>query len=223
MPRTPGTARLAVLVSGRGSNFDALRAAIAAGQLHAEIALVASNRPHAPALARARAAGIATHASESRGSGDRAAWDRAFMAAVAAAQPDLIVLAGFMRRLDAAAVTPWLGRMLNIHPSLLPKYPGLDTHQRVLDAGDVEHGASVHFVTAELDGGPVLAQVRMPVSAADTPHSLAARLLPLEHHLLVAAVTAVASGRCRMQGTAILCAGQILHAPLQLQDDASLA
>ncbi len=219
----PRMARLAVLVSGRGSNFDALRAAIAAGQLHAEIALVASNRPHAPALARARATGIATHASESRGSGDRAAWDRAFMAAVAAARPDLIVLAGFMRRLDAAAVTPWLGRMLNIHPSLLPKYPGLDTHQRVLDAGDVEHGASVHFVTVELDGGPVLAQARMPVSAADTPHSLAARLLPLEHRLLVAAVTAVASGRCRMQGTAILCDGQILHAPLQLQDDASLA
>jgi phosphoribosylglycinamide formyltransferase-1 len=219
----PRMARLAVLVSGRGSNFDALRAAIADGQLHAEIALVASNRPHAPALVRARAVGIATHTSESRGSGDRAAWDRAFMAAVAAAQPDLIVLAGFMRRLDAAAVTPWLGRMLNIHPSLLPKYPGLDTHQRVLDAGDTEHGASVHFVTAELDGGPVLAQARMPVTATDTPYSLAARLLPLEHRLLVAAVTAVASGHCRMQGKAILCAGQILHAPLQLHNDGGLA
>ncbi|EQD60016.1 protein containing Formyl transferase, partial [mine drainage metagenome] len=108
--------RLAVLVSGRGSNFDALRAAIAAGRLHAEIALLASNRADAPALVRARAADIATFASDSRGSGDRAAWDRAFMAAVAAAQPDLIVLAGFMRRLDATAVAPWLGRMLNIHP-----------------------------------------------------------------------------------------------------------
>ena len=219
----PGTPRLAVLASGRGSNFEALRAAIAAGRLHAEIALLASNRGDAPVLARARAMGIATHASDSRGSGDRARWDRAFMTAVAAAQPDLVVLAGFMRRLDASAVAPWLGRLLNIHPSLLPKYAGLDTHRRVLAAGDAEHGASVHFVTAELDGGPVLAQARIPVLPGDTPADLAARLLPLEHQLLAAAVAAVASGRCRMQGAAILCGGQILHAPLQLQVDTSLA
>ena len=210
-------ARLAVLVSGRGSNLDALIRACADGTLPAGIVLVAGNRAQAPALARAAAAGIATLARDSRGHGDRAAWDATFMADVAAARPDWIVLAGFMRRLDATAVAPWVGRMINIHPSLLPKYPGLDTHTRALAAGDTEHGASVHFVTAELDAGPVLAQVRMPLHVGDSADAVAARLLPLEHRLLVASMQALLQGRVRWHAGRLLHAdGRPLQAPLQL-------
>ncbi len=213
-------ARLAVLASGRGSNLEALIAARREGRLHADIVLVAGNRPDAAALALARAAGIATLARESRGTGERAAWDRAFMAEVAAAGPDWIVLAGFMRRLDGVAIAPWVGRMLNIHPSLLPKHPGLDTHRRVLEAGDAEHGASVHFVTAELDAGPVLAQVRMPVHVDDTPASLARRLLPLEHRLLVACVALAAAGRVALRADqrVVVLDGTALDAPLRLDE-----
>ncbi|MBW8075377.1 MULTISPECIES: phosphoribosylglycinamide formyltransferase [Metallibacterium] len=216
-------ARLAVLVSGRGSNLEALHAACGSGRLAAEIALVASNRPDALALTRARAAGIATLACDSRGTGDRAAWDMAFMAAVGAARPDWIVLAGFMRRLDGAAIAPWAGRMLNIHPSLLPRHPGLDTHRRALEAGDAEHGASVHFVTAELDGGPVLAQARVPVLPGDTPERLAARLLPLEHRLLVASLGALLSGRVRLRGDRVWVDGHAAARPLQLRADGNLS
>ena len=215
-------ARLAVLVSGRGSNLEALRSACEAGLIAADIVLVGSNRPHAPAVRWAHDAGIATLASDSRGCGDRAAWDRGFLAEVAAFWPDWIVLAGFMRQLDGPAISKWIGRMINVHPSLLPKYPGLHTHRRVLEAGEREHGASVHFVTAELDGGPVLAQVRMPVQQGDTPESLAARLLPLEHRLLVASVAFLLSHRVELMSGCIWLEGVPMSGPLQLDEGSAL-
>ena len=215
-------ARLAVLVSGRGSNLEALRSACESGLIPADIVLVGSNRPHAPALGLAHDAGIATLASDSRGCGDRAAWDRAFLADVAAFRPDWIVLAGFMRQLDGSALSKWIGRMINIHPSLLPKYPGLGTHRRALEAGEREHGASVHFVTAELEGGPILAQVRMPIQQGDTPDSLGARLLPLEHRLLVASVAFLLRHRVELLRGCIWLEGIPMSEPLQLDEGLAL-
>jgi phosphoribosylglycinamide formyltransferase-1 len=207
--------RIAVLLSGRGSNLQALIAAANAGELPAQIVLAASNRVDADGLRLAEAAGIPTVALATNPTADRAAYDHALFARVAASAPDLIVLAGFMRVLDPAVLAPWHGRMINIHPSLLPKYPGLKTHQRALAAGDVEHGASVHFVTPELDGGPVLAQVRLAIEPGDTPERLAARLLPLEHRLLPACVALIAQQRVVLRDDRILLDGEPLAVPLQ--------
>ncbi|HJU39201.1 MAG TPA: phosphoribosylglycinamide formyltransferase [Tahibacter sp.] len=187
--------RVAVLVSGRGSNLQALIDAVAAGTLPVGIVVVGSNRVDAPALRRAEAAGIETFALDPAGHADRASYDAAFFARLAGYAPDLVVLAGFMRVIDAAALAPWVGRMVNVHPSLLPKYPGLKTHARALAAGDARHGASVHYVTAELDGGPVIAQVDLAVLPDDTADTLAARLLPREHRLLAQCVAWIASGK----------------------------
>jgi len=129
------------------------------------------------------------------------------------------VMAGFMRIIDGAALTPWVGRMINIHPSLLPKYRGLHTHRRALEAGDREHGASVHYVTAELDGGPVIAQVRMAIAPEDDEQRLAQRLLPLEHRLLVAVVADIAAGRLELKDDTVQFEGQALVQPLQWIDD----
>lgn len=214
--------RIAVLISGRGSNLSALIAARNEGRLGGEIVLVASNRRAAQGLLRAEEAGIDTLTLDPAASADRASYDAALFARVAAARPDLIVLAGFMRILDPAVVTPWIGRMVNIHPSLLPKYPGLHTHQRALDAGDALHGASVHFVTAELDGGPVIAQAEIAVRADDTAEALAERLLPREHALLVASVRALAHGRVRLHEGRVACDGRPLAQPLQLASDGEL-
>ncbi|MET0936357.1 MAG: phosphoribosylglycinamide formyltransferase, partial [Luteibacter sp.] len=148
---------------------------------------------------------------------DRAAFDRALFGRVAEAGADLLVLAGFMRIIDATVVAKWEGRAINVHPSLLPKYRGLHTHRRCLEAGDAEHGASVHFVTAELDGGPVVAQARIPVHPGDTESTLASRLLVEEHKLLPAVVGAIASGRLRWDNGATF-EGRPLATPLALQD-----
>lgn len=188
--------RVAALASGRGSNLAAL---IAAG-LPVEFVLVGSDKARAGALAIARDAGIPAVAMSPKDFPDRVAFDRALFGAVADAKPDLLVLAGYMRIIDASVVAAWEGRAINIHPSLLPKYQGLHTHRRCLDAGDTEHGASVHYVTAELDGGPVVAQARISVGPQDTEESLAERLLVEEHRLLPAVVGAIASGRLRWQG-----------------------
>lgn len=185
----PPVLRVAVFASGRGSNLQALIDAQREQRLGgAQVVVVASDRRNAGAVRKAEAAGIATVVLDPRDYADRAGFDHALFDRVAAYRPDLIVLAGFMRILDPAAFAPWTGRMINIHPSLLPKYPGLHTHRRAIEAGDAEHGASVHQVTAELDGGPVIAQTRLPILPGDTPESLAARLLPLEHALLVGCV-----------------------------------
>lgn len=208
--------RVAVLVSGRGSNLQALIAAQRSGALPIDIVVVASNKPAAEGLRHARDAGIATVALDAAGRRDRAAYDAELFAQIAAFAPDLVVLAGFMRVLDAAVLAPWAGRIINIHPSLLPKYPGLHTHRRALEAGDTVHGASVHFVTAELDGGPVLACSEIAVEAGDDDAALAARLLPREHALLCRCVQWIAEGRITWQDGRLQVDGAPLAAPLRV-------
>jgi phosphoribosylglycinamide formyltransferase-1 len=211
-----------VLASGRGSTFAALLDAQRRGALPIRIRALLSDKPAAPALDIARDAGIDAIALAPRDFADRAAFDRAVFARAADFHPDLIVLAGYMRVIDAAVVNEWRGRMINIHPSLLPKYPGLHTHARALEAGDRIHGSSVHFVTAQLDGGPVIAQAELPVHPDDTPDTLAARLLPLEHRLLTACVDSMARGRIALGSAGVELDGVPLAAPLRLQADGSL-
>ena len=188
------SARLAILISGRGSNMLAIARACAAGQLDATVAGVVADRADAPGIAAAGALGLDTAVVARADHPDRASFERALGARLDAFRPDLVVLAGFMRILGPELVDAWRGRMLNIHPSLLPRHPGLDTHARALAAGDTEHGASVHLVTPELDTGPLVAQARVPVHADDTPDSLAARVLAEEHTLYVRALASVIAG-----------------------------
>ncbi len=208
------SARIAVLVSGRGSNLQALLDAIADGRLDAEVVGVFSDRPGAPALAKVPEP--LRWSANARAFPDRAAFDAALGDAVAAVRPDWIFCAGYMRILGDAFVRRFEGRLLNVHPSLLPLYKGLHTHARALEAGDAEHGASVHFVVPELDAGAVVAQVRIPVEAGDTPETLAARLLPHEHRLVVAVMALAASGRLAEQDGQVRVDGQTLFRPLQL-------
>ena len=175
--------RVAILISGGGSNMRALVNAMQ-GDHPCRPVLVASNDPTAPGLAWAEAQGIPTAAVDHKGFGrDRAAFEENLLKQVLAAQPDIVCLAGFMRILSPDFINHFAGKMLNIHPSLLPKYPGLHTHQRALDAGDAEAGCSVHEVTADLDAGPILGQARVPVLQNDTADTLAARVLVQEHRL----------------------------------------
>ena len=177
------TKRVAILISGGGSNMVALVNSMQ-GDHPARPVSVLSNDPKAGGLAKADALGVATACVDHKSFGkDRAAFEVALQAALEAANPDIICLAGFMRILTSDFTRKWEGRMLNIHPSLLPKYKGLHTHARALEAGDTEHGCSVHEVTAALDDGPILGQARMSIAAGDTSDTLAARLLPLEHAL----------------------------------------
>ena len=211
------TLRVAALASGRGSNLAALIAARDAGRLPIEFTLVGSDRKQAGALAIAEAAGIPTVALGPRDYATRADFDAALFGRVADSGADLLVLAGYMRIVDAGVVAAWEGRAINVHPSLLPKYRGLHTHRRCLEAGDTEHGASVHFVTAELDGGPVIAQARIAVRPGDTEDDLATRLLVEEHKLLPAVVGAIATGRlCWQEGPVF--DGTPLTRPLALTD-----
>ncbi len=211
--------RIAVLASGRGSNLQAIIDAIAAGELNARIVGVFSDRVSATALARARGAGLHAQPVRPRDFPDREAHDQALFDAIAAVAPDLIVCAGYMRLISDRAVRRFEGRMINIHPSLLPKYRGLDTHARALAAAEQEHGASVHAVVPALDAGPVLAQVRVPVRLDDSAESLAERILRREHPLLVASLQLFAAGRVRFLADRISLDGQRLNAPLQLGDD----
>ncbi|HEX9857191.1 MAG TPA: phosphoribosylglycinamide formyltransferase [Paracoccaceae bacterium] len=186
--------RVAILISGGGSNMLALVRNMQ-GDHPARPVLVASNDPEAAGLARAAALGIATAAVDHRPfKGDRAAFEAALIAPILAADPDILCLAGFMRVLTPAFVARFEGRMLNIHPSLLPKYPGLHTHQRALDAGDAQAGCTVHEVTTVLDNGPILGQARVPVLPGDTAESLAARVLVQEHRLYPAVLRRYAAG-----------------------------
>ena len=210
----PRPCSVVVFASGRGSNFAALLAAQQRGELPIAIRALLSDKRTAPALLLAENAAVAAEAFAPREFADRASFDRAIFARAAQFSPDLIVLAGYMRMIDAGVIAPWVGKVINIHPSLLPKYPGLHTHARALQAGDRVHGASVHFVTAELDGGPVIAQARLAVRQDDTPESLAARLLPLEHRLLIATVDLFARGRVTLGADGVQLDGQPLRAPL---------
>lgn len=213
---------LAVLASGRGSNLQALLGAIAAGALPARVAGVFSDKPACGAIAIAREHGLHHVALKPRDFADRAAHDEALFSAVAAVQPDLIVCAGYLRIITEATVRRFEDRMINLHPSLLPRHKGLDTHAAALAAGDAEHGASVHAVVPALDAGPVLAQARIPVRAGDTPDALADRLRPREHALLVACVDAIARGRAALRGGRWQLDGQALAAPLSLRADGQL-
>lgn len=191
--------RVAVLISGRGSNMAALIEAANDKSFPAEIALVASNQQDAAGLGFARAAGIAAEVVDHGAFGkDRAAFERALQATLTKHRIDLICLAGFMRLLSTDFVKQWHERMLNIHPALLPAFKGLDTHKRALDAGAKVHGATVHFVVAEMDSGPIIAQGAVAVRGDDTEATLAARVLAVEHRIYPLALKLVAEGRVRV-------------------------
>lgn len=203
-----------VLISGSGSNLQALIDAAAANGPY-RICAVISNRPGVPGLGRAATAGIPTRVVDHTQFADRTSFDSALGEQIAACQPQLVVLAGFMRVLGADFVRRFAGRMLNIHPSLLPAFRGLNTHRRAIEAGATEHGASVHFVTEQLDGGPVVAQARVPVEADDTEARLAARVLAREHLLLPQVVSWFAAGRLTLRDGQACFDGSPLQAPLQ--------
>lgn len=210
--------RVAVLISGTGRNLQALLDAAAAGRLPVTWAGVLSNRADAPGLARARAAGVPTAVIDHRQYSTREAFDAAVMAQLAIWAVDWVVLAGFMRILTPAFTRHYAGRLLNIHPSLLPRHPGLHTHQRVLDAGDTEHGATVHFVTADLDGGPPIIQGKFTVGAEDDARSLAQRVMDtIEVRIYPQAVAWCVSGELRLTPDGkTWFRGGVLEAPLGL-------
>ncbi len=209
---------LVILASGRGSNLQAILDAAARGDLPVTIRAVVSDRPGAQALDRAARSGIAAVVVDPAGCDDRAAFDRALLDRVVSLAPDLVVLAGYMRILAPDFVRTFSGRLLNIHPSLLPAFPGLNTHRRALEAGVAEHGASVHFVTDELDGGPVILRGRVAVRHDDDPATLAARVLEVEHRMYPLAIRWFAEGRLRQQAGRVLFDGRPLATPLDFAE-----
>jgi len=191
--------RVGVLISGRGSNMRALVEAARAADYPAEIAAVISNRPDAPGLAWAEAQGLPARAIDHKAFASREAFDEAVHAVLTEARVDLVALAGFMRIQSAGFVARWMGRQLNIHPSLLPLFKGLNPHRQALEAGVKVSGCTVHFVTEETDGGPIVAQAAVPVLDSDTPETLEARILLAEHRLYPHALALVASGRATIE------------------------
>lgn len=214
--------RLVVLISGGGSNLQSLLDQCQSGALNAEVVAVISNRPDAFGLSRARQAGVKALTLDHKGFADRAAFDQSLADLIDDQQPDLVVLAGFMRILSDDFVNRFLGRMINIHPSLLPRYPGLNTHQRALDAGDKTAGATVHFVTAQLDGGPAIAQVEVPVNDQDDAHSLARKVLVQEHKLYPTVVDWFVKGRLQLDRNQAILDGTPLPKGGRLLDTAKL-
>lgn len=213
--------RLAVLVSGRGSNLQAVLDAIADGRLAMDLAGVFSDRPAAPALQRVAPA--LRWSRPARTYPDHAAFEDELASAVAATRPDWVLCAGYMRILGSDFVRRFEGRLLNVHPSLLPRHKGLQTHVRALEAGDAEHGASVHFVVPELDAGAVVAQATIPVDAGDTPQALAERLLPLEHQLVVATLALAGADRLAERNGQVWLDGHPLLNPLRLDSSGQLS
>ncbi len=195
--------RCVVLISGRGSNLSAILKETQSPDYPATIVGVVSNKAEAPGLQLARDAGISVSVVPNDDYADRASYDQALQVAVDAYQPDLVILAGFMRILTPGFVTHYQNRMINIHPSLLPSFTGLQTHQRALDAGVRLHGCTVHFVTAELDHGPIIAQAAVPVLEDDNARTLAARVLAVEHQLYPLAVRWFAEGRLQIDGARV--------------------
>ncbi|MEH6672368.1 phosphoribosylglycinamide formyltransferase [Halopseudomonas sp.] len=199
------TCRILVLISGSGTNLQALIDDLGSNPVDGEIVAVLSNRADAQGLERARRAGIPALAVDNRDYADRETYDQALIAEIDRFEPDLVLLAGFMRILTEKFVTHYRGFLLNIHPSLLPKYKGLHTHQRAIDAGDTEHGSTVHFVTQELDGGPLVLQAVVPVLNGDTPVTLASRVQRQEHDLYPVVMRWFIQGRLRLvEGRACL-------------------
>ncbi len=205
--------RVAVLISGTGSNLRSLIDARDAGRLDLDFVRVISNKSDAPGLEHARGTGIPWSVINKATAGDDQ--DQVVGDTLAGDAPDLVLLSGYMRIMGAELVNRFEGRMINQHPSLLPKYKGLDTYRRALEAGDAEYGASVHFVTAELDDGPVIAQTRLPIEPDDDATSLVARLRPLEHRLLEEVMALFVQRRVTMAGAGVALDGQRLEAPLQ--------
>jgi phosphoribosylglycinamide formyltransferase-1 len=206
--------RVAILISGRGSNMVALIEAAKDSRYPAGIMLVISNEPDAEGLKRAAAAGIRTAVVDHRPFGkDRAAFERALQDVLQAHQIELVCLAGFMRLLTPWFVRQWDGRLLNIHPALLPAFKGLDTHARALAASVKEHGATVHFVVPEMDSGPIIAQAAVPVHRGDTEAALAARVLEVEHRIYPEALRLVAEGRVQIAGGRCLIDGNPVPLP----------
>jgi len=207
---TTGLPRLVVLISGSGSNLQALIDGCAAHRIPGQIVAVISNRPAAGGLERAALANITHRTLDHRQFANREQFDDALGLLVASFKPDLVILAGFMRILTDAFVSQLYGRLMNIHPSLLPRYPGLHTHQRAIDNGDSEAGATVHFVTPELDGGPAIVQTRVPVLPGDTAATLAARVLEQEHHIYPLAVRWFCEDRLQLRADGVYLDGKPL-------------
>ncbi|OMQ21811.1 phosphoribosylglycinamide formyltransferase [Serratia oryzae] len=204
--------KIVVLVSGQGSNLQALIDACQQGRIAANIVAVFSNKAQAYGLQRAEEAGIAAHTLDAKSFADREAFDAALAEAIDQYQPDLVVLAGYMRILSHAFVQHYAGRMLNIHPSLLPKYPGLHTHRQAIDNGDSEHGTSVHFVTEQLDGGPVVLQAKVPIFPGDEEDEVIERVQTQEHHIYPLVVNWFVTGRLTMSDNAAWLDGERLPA-----------
>ncbi|MFZ5561002.1 MAG: phosphoribosylglycinamide formyltransferase [Pseudomonadota bacterium] len=211
--------KIAVLISGSGSNLQAIIDAVAGGLVRAEICGVLSNRADAHGLVRARQRNLPTAVISHDDFPDREGFDQALIRQLEAWSADIVVLAGFMRILTPAFVQHFEGRLLNIHPSLLPRYKGLHTHRRALEAGEREHGCSVHFVNAELDGGPVVAQATVPVQAGDSERSLAERVHKSEHLLYPRVLGWLAEGRLEYREGRLFHEGQPLAEPLQFVFD----
>lgn len=200
--------RVVVLISGRGSNLQAIIDARHAGKLPIELCAVISNRAHADGLANARAAHVESSVIDHRDFPDRESFDRKLMQQIDRHRPNLVVLAGFMRVLGEEFIDHYAGHLINIHPSLLPAFPGLHTHERALAASVKEHGATVHFVTRDVDGGPIIIQARVPVRVDDTPQSLAHRVLVEEHRIYPLAIRWYAEGRLRLSKGKVLLDGR---------------
>ena len=213
--------RVVVLISGRGSNLQAILDQAASGEWPVDIAAVISNRPGVHGLERARRAGVPALELDHKNYPDRPEFEAALIELIDRQQPDLVILAGFMRVLTPGFTKHYRGRLFNIHPSLLPKFRGLHTHERALAAGETEHGATIHFVTAELDGGPIIVQARVPVLPDDDPDTLAARVLAQEHRLYPQAIRWFAEGRLRLEGEQVWFDGKPLVEPLRLEDFAA--
>lgn len=206
--------RLAILISGRGSNMAAIARTCLEGNINARVEVVISDRPNAGGLAIARELGIDALTVAWQSAGGREGFERIVRETIDAREVDVVVLAGFMRILSAGFTAHYAGRMLNIHPSLLPKYTGLHTHQRVLEARDSEHGASVHFVTAELDGGPLILQSKVPVHPGDSEDELTARVQSTEHVIYPRVIGMLADGRLTWDAGRVRLDGKPLDTPL---------
>jgi phosphoribosylglycinamide formyltransferase 1 len=206
---------IAILISGRGTNMRVIAERAAAGNLPVDVRVVISDQPAAAGLQTAAAMNIATRALAPRDFADRASYDQALVQLLAQYQPQLVVLAGFMRILTPQFIGAFAGRILNVHPSLLPDYRGLHTHRRVLEAGEKLHGASVHFVTEELDGGPVIAQAEVPVLPGDSETTLSARVQRAEHSIYPRTIDWLARGRLSLQDGRAWLDGQPLDKPLR--------
>jgi phosphoribosylglycinamide formyltransferase-1 len=218
-----GIRKVTVLISGNGSNLQAVIDAVESGRLDLEISHVISNVADARGLQRAERAGIMTSVLEHGRFENRDDFDAALALLIAAGEPELVILAGFMRIIGDPVLEPFRGRMINLHPALLPKYRGVDTYQRAIDAGDDIHGASIHFVTAELDGGPVISQVEIPILEDDSAETLAARLGPKEHELVVATVELFNRHVVECDGRTIEVNGNQVEKPFLLQTNGKLA